>query len=242
MQADRHWKWMGLAAAALVIAASSCSASAAPYRWDFLGGPAGVDAPGYSGRSFVSATGGQRLVATGWGSSANAATRGTEVLGGAFLGWYDNGLGVFSGSDDGQHGVDNTVRIDFVAFDLGATLSLSRIELASYGNAGIDVWLGTLAPAHRFDTTATVLNGLDGLNYVGRRTCDAACPAGTLVSYDYDTALTGNWLVIAARGDSQGDAFKIRALEARVPLSGTTLLLGAGLIGLAALSRARRSA
>jgi len=242
MQADRHWKWMAPAAAALVIAVSTGGASAAPYRWDFTRGPAGVDEDGYSGRRFVSATGGQTLVATGWGSSANAATRGTEVLGGAFLGWYNNGLGVFSGSDDGQHGVDNTVRIDFVAFDLGATLSLSRIELASYGNAGIDVWLGTLAPRHRFDATATVLNGLDGLNYVGRRTCDAACPSGTLVTYDYDTALTGNWLVIAARGDSQGDAFKIRALEARVPLPGTTLLLGAGLIGLAALARARRSA
>ena len=64
---------MAPAAAALVIAVSAGGASAAPYRWDFTGGPSGVDPAGYSGRSFVSATDGQTLVATAWGSSADAA-------------------------------------------------------------------------------------------------------------------------------------------------------------------------
>lgn len=233
-------KLAGLAmGAALGMVAMSGAASAATVTFDFTGGSSASTGTNGNVRPFASTPSGITLKASGYSTKVNNDS-GTFLKG--YLGHYANGLGVTNGGSDGSHTVDNNGYTDFVVFEFSTAIDLGKITLSSYGDADINVWLGTLGANNDFEGTETFANNLGGLNPLGLFTCSTSCNGNPeTVSYDITSNLTGNYLVISARLDDDDDRFKIRGLQVdysqTVPEPATLAILGASLLGLGAVRR-----
>jgi hypothetical protein len=228
------------ASAALLL--SLCAPSlvgASPVRWDLVGDNT-FDAIYATTPRLVTADG-QTLSITGWSAPGTAAP-----FVQSYLGQYTNGLGVVSSPNLTQLAIDNDGAYELVAIRFASgPITLTRIEVTPYATPSFRLWAGADPGA----LGSTSIAGLDAMSgWVAQ--ADYACAVGCTprAGFDFSGLSPVDWLLIAAApGDITGNAaFKIFAIEgatdsAQVPVPGTVVLLGAGLLSLGVAGTRRRT-
>lgn len=209
----------------------------------FAGGNSNLS--GAMGNSIsLPAVSGITVTATAWSTDAVANTNTPEA---AYLGRYDNGLGVTNNNEgtgaNYTHVIDNLVSYDFVRLEFSQKVKLTGLTLVGYNADNnnstpidTDAWIafgtGTLA----FNTSTLWQN-----NYLANGTNVNDSAAFSI------NAFSNVWLVGAARTTTdRNDGFKLSAFTAVAqvpvvpePATWLTMILGFGVMGGALRRRAK---
>ncbi|MHA6721398.1 PEPxxWA-CTERM sorting domain-containing protein [Sphingomonas sp. RS2018] len=177
---------------------------------------------------------GATVTASAWSTSSLTAS---PVA--AYLGRYQNGLGVTNASTDGSHTIDNVGYYDFVMLTFSKAVRLTDISRYGYDVDGspntisTDAWISYGSSAFN---TSTLWDG-----YINRGVNVGATLGG--VSNNFGTV----WLVGAARtATSRDDGFKLTSITVTTvpavpePATWMMMILGFGAVG--ATLRRRRAA
>jgi hypothetical protein len=190
---------------------------------DFGYEPAVLCAPGtfvFTGNSGLSGAAGnvRTFTVNGVKVNATAFSRTTSgTWGAAFLGAWDQGLGVTDSSEgDGAgntHKVDNRGRLNYVMFEFSTPVVVNKALLnAIAGDSDISVWIGTKADP--FNNHLTLSDSV--LTSLGSTEANDTASTTSSRWADINSASrAGNVLVIAASvsDDTPDDEFKINKLE-----------------------------
>ncbi|NJC35200.1 hypothetical protein GGR88_002714 [Sphingomonas jejuensis] len=224
---------MILAAAAAATLLTAAPASAAQFVFNFgTGGTAATTSGNSYGNSqtFTLVSGGETLQLR---VSAFSVVNNQIVQ--AFVGRYDNGLGVINPNDGGSnyHAVDNIGSTDFLVFQLSKVASVTSATTVAYADdSDFLARLGSTQQAWNQALTSTNINFTSDKQVTGN--------GGTLTRSLFATSSTGNLLLVQAGGtDNLADAFKLRSLTfvtpaaAPVPEPATwaMMIAGFGLVG-----------
>jgi hypothetical protein len=232
------------ALAAVALLAMGGAVSAAPISWD----TSGACAVGYtcnsSEMSFLGSDGVTVVTAKAFSREKISGA----TIGSTFLGKYSGGLGVTSYSGD-SHTVDNGVYNDFVAFFFSETVEMNAVEVTTYGDTDMSVWMGDVVggvPTFAGEDFADL-----DFNYGGHFD-DYGGNVDRTVDFGLDAEF-GNLLVVAALvpGNGVTDLFKIKTLYAEsvatepddppstVAGPSSLLVFGPAVFGLAMMRRRR---
>ncbi|NKB22753.1 MAG: hypothetical protein GKS01_19870 [Alphaproteobacteria bacterium] len=235
--------FLGLATAAALSMMGTASASTISWQTNTNLGSceAGYTCDSTS-RTFMGSDGITSVTATAW--SKNSSNNLIET---AQLGFYSNGLGVTNNANDGSHTVDNQGYTDFVAFHFSESVDMSSVDLSTYSDTDITVWIGTVSadPDFAGDSFADLDAAFGpGFNNYGNN-------ADRTANFGSDSEV-GNLLIISAlidNSESVYDNFKIRALAAEgltttnddVPAPASLLVFGPAVFGLSMMRRRSRA-
>lgn len=183
-----------------------------------------------------------------WTSSGTGSS--TFSNSGATLTIYgSNGFGLNNGSSDSsspQHAVDNNGRKDFVLFEFSSNTFDPESFKIGYKDTDADIqfWLGNSNTAGL--NLATACSGacsISGLAALGFTALTSFSNVPTNTAQNFNTSLTGRYLLVAGNLSDSNDYFKIsQVVAATVPEPASFALFGFGLAGLAgagALARRR---
>lgn len=205
---------------AVIIAAAaifSTGANALTITWDTSGACASGYACDNSERSFLGSDGSTVVTAKAFSISKTSGA----TIRSASLRQDSGGLGVRKGRGD-SHTVDNSGNNDFIAFYFSESVETNAVQLTSYGDTDISVWMGTVqAGVPSFSNED--LSDLD-FNY-GARIDNEGGEQDRTAQFGADAEF-GNLLVVAALvpGNSLADFFKIKSLYAEAPAAGPLLV------------------
>lgn len=179
---------------------------------------------------------------------------------------YGGGIGVANlvGADTGEggtpeHAVDNQGAKDVVVFELPAGIwDPESFKLGwKSGDADVQAWIGGASLGASYDFRDVCFSGCSGVGGTVKPTLKTLAELGfteitsgipqapggenipTGTSVPFNTTATGRYLVMSGKIGDPDDFFKISQLVAKVPVPGSALLLGLGLLMLFGRPRSR---
>ena len=259
---NRARTFLGFAAGVSLAAFLAPAAHAVPVSIDLAGNcttSCGLDGSDGNSRTFTFTDGlglSSRVRVTAWSASQSSSTGALSNWRTAFVGEYDNGLGVTNrsegnGSSNNSHITDNASGVDFLVFHFdgdvtatGADLNAYAMTVSGYSGSGSDTdasfYIGTTSVP--FGTSINMATTAQRLAVQTHYIDTTGGSSSNYRTFNADTLYSGNTLIIAASvgdymrsGSNRPDGFKVENIrvEYTIPTPEPAAL---GLFGLGALA------
>ncbi len=199
-----------------------------------------------------------RVRVTAWSASQNTSNGSLSNWRTAFVGEYDNGLGVTNrdegnGESNNSHTMDNSSGIDFLVFHFDGDVIATGADLNAYamtisGSSGKDTdasfYIGSTTVA--FGTSINMATTAQRLSAMTHYIDTTGGSSDNYRAFNTKTEYKGNVLIVAASvgdymrsGGNRADAFKLESIKVEYPIP-TPEPAALGLFGLGFLAMGLR--